>query len=103
MTEVARRWAICPQQVWGWRRQARDGHVTLLEDGPVPSFVPIVTAAPLAEADEARAASVGQAAQRTRPAPCIEIRLAGAVMRVPVDTGGTLLTEVLRAIRASAA
>ena len=103
VTEVARRWAICPQQVWGWRRQARDGHVTLLEDRPVPPFVPIVTAAPLAEADEARAASVGQAAQRTRPAPCIEIRLAGAVLRVPVDAGGTLLTEVLRAIRASAA
>ena len=103
VTEVARRWAICPQQVWGWRRQAREGHLALLEDGPVPSFVPIVTAAPLAEADEARTASVGQAGQRTRPAPCIEIRLAGAVLRVPVDAGGTLLTEVLRAIRASAA
>ena len=103
VTEVARRWALCPQQVWGWRRQAREGHLLLLEDGPVPSFVPIVTAAPLAEADEARAASVGQAAQRTRPAPCNEVRLAGAVMRVPVETDGALLTEVLRAIRASAA
>ena len=103
VTEVARRWAICPQQVWGWRRQAREGHLALLEDGPVPPFVPIVTVAPLAETDEARAACVGQAAQRMRPAPCIEVRLAGAVMRVPVETDGALLTEVLRAIRASAA
>ena len=49
------------------------------------------------------AASVGDAAQRTRSAPCIEIRLAGAVMRVPVETDGTLLTEVLGAIRTSVA
>ena len=103
VTEVARRWALCPQQVWGWRRQAREGHLALIQDEHVPAFVPIVPAAPLAETDEGRAVSVGQAAQRTRPAPCLEIRLAGAVMRVPVDTGGTLLTEVLRAIRASAA
>ncbi len=103
VTEVARRWAICPQQVWGWRRQAREGHLALIEDGHAPPFVPIVTAAPLADTDAARAASVGQAAQRTRPAACIEIRLAGAVMQVPVETGGTLLTELLRAIRAAAA
>ena len=25
VTEVARRWQICPQQVWGWRREAREG------------------------------------------------------------------------------
>lgn len=103
VTEVARRWALCPQQIWGWRRQAREGHLALIEDGHVPAFVPVVTAAPLADTDEGCAVSVGQAAQRTRPAPCIEIRLAGAVLRVPVDAGGTLLTEVLRAIRASAA
>ncbi|WP_196796282.1 hypothetical protein [Acidiphilium cryptum] len=53
------------------------------------------------ETDEGSAVSVGQAAQRTRSAPCIEIWLADAVMRVPVETDGTLLTEVLRAIRAS--
>ena len=23
VTEVARRWQVCPQQVWGWRREAR--------------------------------------------------------------------------------
>ena len=25
VTEVARRWQVCPQQVWGWRREAREG------------------------------------------------------------------------------
>ena len=61
----------------------------------VPAFVLIVTAAPLADTDEGCAVSVGQAAQRTRSVPCIEIRLASAVMRVSVETDDTLLTEVL--------
>lgn len=103
VTEVARRWAICPQQVWGWRRQAREGQLALTTDGEMAAFVPIVTTEPSADTEQTRAVPVGQAAQRTRLAPCIEIRLAGAVMRVPVETEGTLLTEVLRAIRASAA
>ncbi|HVO23360.1 MAG TPA: transposase, partial [Candidatus Margulisiibacteriota bacterium] len=25
VTEVARRWQVCPQQVWDWRRDAREG------------------------------------------------------------------------------
>ena len=69
----------------------------------MPAFVPIVTTEPSADTEQTRAVPVGQVAQRTRPAPGIEIRLAGAVMRVPVDAGGTLLTEVLRAFRTSAA
>ena len=40
MTEVARRWALCPQQIWCWRRHAREGYLALIQDGPVPAFVP---------------------------------------------------------------
>ncbi len=40
---VARRWDVCPQQVWGWRRQARKGHLALAGHGQLPPFVPIVT------------------------------------------------------------
>jgi transposase len=29
VTEVARRWQVCPQQVWGWRREARTGDLVL--------------------------------------------------------------------------
>ena len=103
VTDVTRRWAICPQQVWRWRRQSREGQLALTGDGQEPRFVPIVTAAPSADAEQARAASVGQAVKRATPAPCIEIRLAGAMVRVAAETDGTLLAEVLRAIRASAA
>jgi hypothetical protein len=39
---------------------------------------------------------------RTASAPTIEIKLAGAAVRVAAGTDGILLTEVLRAVRASA-
>jgi len=29
VSEVARRWQVCPQQVFTWRREARDGHLAL--------------------------------------------------------------------------
>jgi transposase len=102
VTEVARRWEVCPQQVWGWRRQARDGHLALPEAAATPRFVPLVAEVPPLAADEARAAA---RERTTKPAavPSIESRLAGAVVRVPVGTDGALLMQVLRALRASAA
>ena len=103
VTEVARRWEVCPQQVWGWRRQAREGHLALPEVAPVPRFVPIVTDAPPVGADERREIAPDQAARPATVPPSIEIRLAGAVVRVPVGTDGALLTQVLRAVRTSAA
>lgn len=77
--------------------------MALTEDGQVPAFVPIVPTQPPADTEQARAASVAQAAKRTTPVAGIEIRLAGAVVRVAAATDAALLTEVLRAIRASAA
>ena len=48
VTEVARRWQVCPQQVYGWRRERRLG-----TEGPAPTtppeFVPIVAKPPAAE------------------------------------------------------
>jgi transposase len=94
VTEVARRWQVTPQQVFDWRRQARRA----LAAATVPAesaFVPIVTEAPAPAADVATTPSRSMAA--------IEIKLAGAVLRVGAGTDGELLTTVLRAIRTSAA
>jgi transposase len=102
VTEVARRWEICPQQVWGWRRQVREGQLTVQGGNPTQRFVPIVTQAPPAAADEPRAA-VPEQAPKPRAASRIEIQLAGALVRIPVGTDGALLAEVLRAVRTSAA
>jgi transposase len=105
-SEVARRWQLSSQQVFTWRREARAGHLALPADAGVsgaPSFVPIV-------ADEVPALrieeDVGTAATRAAKSslrPCIEIRLAGAVIRVVSGTDRVLLADVLRALRESAA
>ena len=92
---MARRWQICPQQVFGWRRQARlDVAVQPAAEGETDvalKFVPIVT--DLAPGMK----PVGSA---SLPA-VIEIKLAGAVIRVVSGTDARLLSEVLRAVRAS--
>jgi transposase len=93
VAEVARRWQLCSQQVFGWRRAARrDVPARSTKSGSVaPGFVPIVAdPVPLETAPHAEAT-----------APMIEIRLSGAVVRVASDDAAQL-TAVLRAIRASA-
>jgi transposase len=89
LSEVARRWQIRPQQIYGWRRAAcQDVKAT----GSEPlGFVPIVSDV-ISPAPAPRAASV---------TPVIEIRLAGAVVRVSGIDDTARLTAVLRAVRAS--
>ena len=94
VSEVARRWQVTPQQVFDWRRQARRALAAATVPSE-PAFVPIVAEAP--------APSPGPAAAPARTAPAIEVKLAGAVLRVTLGTDADLLTLVLRAIRASAA
>jgi transposase len=77
VSEVARRWQVCSQHVFGWRRAARRD-VAPVPTRPtgtaMPDFVPIVTETPPA-ASAPRPASTG-------PVPVIEVKLAGAVVRV---------------------
>ncbi len=90
VTAVARRWQVCPQQVFGWRREMRlgapSGAVTAL------AFVPIVSAVPVPE----------PSVPLPSPMPPIEVTLSGAVLRIPPGSEADFLTTVLRAIRASA-
>ena len=93
VSAVARRWQVCPQQVFGWRRQARvdAGRQLRPHERFEAAFVPIVTdVAPTSS----RAVLPASAA--------IEVKLAGAVVRVASGTDAALLTAVLRAVRASA-
>jgi transposase len=93
VADVARRWQVCPQQVFGWRREARHAMVAKAAGSQPLGFVPIV-------AEDAPAAAATGAAQ----APAvIEVKLAGAVVRVVGGQGdGAQLTAVLRAVRTSA-
>ena len=90
VSEVARRWQVCPQQVFAWRHAAHREAATMpgeTTSQPTVGFVPIITevASP--------AASVSAV---------IEVKLAGAVVRVASGMDATTLTAVLRAVRASA-
>jgi transposase len=86
VSEVARRHDLRPQQLFAWRRQARQGRLAL----PVEelAFVPVVAAV------EAPPASA-------RPAGLIEIALGDVVVRVPPEVDGRLLAKVLRAVKAA--
>jgi transposase len=94
ISDVARRWQMDPQQVYRWRhsegvtprRPMRRPRLA------APAFVPIVT----------DAMPAGETAPATLAAPVIEIRLAGAVVRVVSGLDDAQLTAVLRAVRASA-
>ena len=94
VSEVARRWQVTPQQVFDWRRQARKALAASMIPAE-PAFVPIVRMTQLAASDPS--------APACRLGPGIEVRLAGAELRIVPGTDAALLTMVLRAIRASAA
>jgi len=96
MSEVARRWQVCSQQVFGWRRAMRldlSSVARTTTTPATPSFVPIVSEAiPAAPVQRATSAALG-----------IEVKLAGAVVRVSSGMDDAAqLTAVLRAVRASA-
>ena len=104
VSAIARRWQVCPQQVFGWRRAARAGDVALPTKPERPAFVPIVGAAARPLVTEAAPPTPPMTAPPVAPAaPAVEVTLAGAVVRVTPGTDGALLTAVLRAVRASAA
>jgi transposase len=107
VSAVARRWQVCSQQVFTWRREARAGHLVLpssaVRSAPEPSFVPIMVEAQPVPAGEETTGPAPERPSKPASAPAIEIRVAGAVVRVVVGTDATLLAEVLRAVRASAA
>jgi transposase len=109
VSEVARRWQVCPQQVFAWRREARAGFLALPAEARnlvQTSFVPIVSEMadnPVPTSDVQDASSRMERSSKGAAASSIEIKLAGAVVRVTTGTDTGLLADVLRAVRASAA
>ena len=96
VSEVARRWQVCPQQIFGWRREARHEPKASPEEPlrpPPQGFVPIFT----------NQNPVATTKRVATTAVVIEVKLAGAVIRVVSGSDdGTQLAAVLRAVRASA-
>ena len=91
---VARRHGLTAQQLFTWRREARRRAVTGAEEGL--SFAPVIleTAPPVSGTTAPPPASISA---------CIEIALAGAVVRVPSGADAATLATVLRALRSAVA
>ncbi len=88
VSAVARRYGLRPQQVYAWRRLARDGALALLaeEEG---GFVPVIATG----------------VQAPGPAPpratIVEIEVAGTVIRAAPGVDWRHLRDVLRAVKAA--
>jgi transposase len=86
VSAVARRHDLRPQQLFAWRRQARQGRLALPAEEL--AFVPVVAVA------EALSASA-------RPVGLIEIACGTMSVRVPPEVDDRLLAKVLRAVKAA--
>jgi transposase len=92
VSDVARRWQLHPQQLFGWRQQARRERAS---QRPAPTNDAILSFVPIVAESEASTATTGDAAS-------IAIELAGAVVRITPSVDGEWLAAVLRAVRCSA-
>ena len=96
VSEVARRHDLRPQQVFGWRREAR------IEPGAgsvVPSFVPVmVEATPPAQAV---LPTKPKRRRQTAPRPIggIELEIDGVVVRVGSGTNAKTIAAVIQALK----
>jgi transposase len=99
VSDVARRHGLTPQQLFGWRRQARQAASG--SDTETPQFVPAVVAAPLLE----RAVRGGRR-KRTRrvdrTSGRIEVEIEGVTVRIGRGAEAKTVAAVLRILKAGA-
>jgi transposase len=96
VSEVARRHGLTPQQLFGWRRQARQPVFTS-PDPEAPRFVPAVVEAQLPERTVRRRSPMRQA---DRTSGNIEIEIDGVRVRVGRGAAAKTVAAVLRALKA---
>jgi len=100
VSEVARRHGLTPQQLFGWRRQARQP-VLVSAETDAPKFVPALgeTALPPRAADERQHKRRRQVA---RTSGSIEVEIDGVTVRIGRGAEAKTVTAVLRALKGSA-
>jgi transposase len=98
VSAVARRHGLSPQQLFGWRRQARQPQEAVSgEDAPL--FVPAVLEASL-PAQTVRRRGRGRTRQRDRTDGVIEVEIDGVTVRVGRGAEAKTVAAVLRALKA---
>ena len=89
VSDIARRHGIRPQQLFGWRREAREGRLPMPHE-EVSTFVPIVT----------NLSGVSAAARPAAEAQTsVEIEMRGVVVRLRGRIAAGSLAEVLAAVK----
>jgi transposase len=86
VSAVARRHGLTPQQLFGWRRDARQQSEEASSEG-----------APFARVVVDSSVPISPAGRKSRP---IEVVIGGTTVRVPAGTDIETLETVLRAVRA---
>ena len=98
---VARRHGLSPQQLFGWRREAREHAVAVSSPTEAPLFVPAVVEAPLLERATRRRGR-GRTRQADRSSGIIEVEIDGVTVRVGRGAEARTVAAVLRALKAGA-
>jgi transposase len=100
VSEVARRHGLSPQQLFGWRRQARQPAAASTETAAT-LFVPAVVEAPLPER-AVRHRGRNRMRQVDRSCGIIEVEIDGVTVRVGRGAEAKTVAAVLRALKAGA-
>ena len=95
VSDVARRHGLTPQQLFAWRREARQR--TMQSEVAPPEFVPAVLEAPV---DSPAAAATPKRPQRRRTAGSIELEIDGVIVRVGTGARPAAIAAVIRALKA---
>jgi transposase len=85
---VARRHGLTPQQLFGWRREARKRSEATDDGGP--SFVPAVVDLPSAH---------GRRRQQAAPVAAIELDIGGVRVRIGDGAKASIVSAVIRALK----
>jgi transposase len=94
---VARRHGLSPQQLFGWRRQARQPGASTES---ALRFVPAVVEAPLPERPVRRRRERHRARRADRDCGIIEVAIDGVTVRVGRGAEAKMVAAVLRALKA---
>jgi transposase len=97
VSEVARRHGLTPQQVFTWRRQARQ---PIASEAEAPKFVPAVVG-PAFSARPSRGRPRKQTRQVVRSAGSIEVEIEGVSVRIGRGAEAKTVAAVLRALKAN--
>jgi transposase len=86
VSEIARRHGISSQQLFGWRRSARNRAIETAAGAP--GFAPVMLEAPAKE-------------QRPPDSAVLEIVVGAMVARIPLSADGATLARIVRALKAA--